>query len=286
MSNIFLKRYYKPLCLCSMMFLILTTPLFANIEDFKIGTWNLQGSSASTESKWNVSVRQLISGSNPVNILMVQEAGSIPSSARPTGKMVQPGGTPVDEFVWDLGTSSRPRTVFIYYAPIDVGARRVNLAIVSDRQADEVFVVSQDRIATDISRPALGIRIGNDVFFSIHALASGGGDASALVTAIHDRFAEMPQINWVIAGDFNREPASLLSGLDSRVSANIRIVSPNVATHFSASGANRILDYAIVGNTQPQGTTPTLPAISAILMAASVRSYLSSDHFPVRFSKF
>ena len=170
MSNIFLKQYCKLLRLCSMVFLIVISPLFANIEDFKIGTWNLQGSSASTESKWNVSVRQLISGSNPVNILMVQEAGSIPRSARPTGRVVQPGGTPVEEFTWDLGTSSRPRTVFIYYAPIDVGARRVNLAIVSDRQADEVLVVRQDRVATDASRPALGIRIGNDVFFSIHAL--------------------------------------------------------------------------------------------------------------------
>lgn len=286
MSNIFLKRYYKPLRLYGIIFLIVISPLFANIEDFKIGTWNLQGSSASTESKWNVSIRQLITGINAVNILMVQEAGSIPRSARPTGRVVQPGGTPVEEFVWELGTSSRPRAVFIYYAPIDVGARRVNLAIVSDRQADEVFVVRQDRVATDVSRPALGIRIGNDVFFSLHALANGGGDASALVTAIHDNFIGMPNINWLIAGDFNREPASLLSGLDTRVTNNIRIVSPNTATHFSASGSNRVLDYAIVGNTQPQGAAAVLPSISAILMAASIRSYLSSDHFPVRFSKF
>lgn len=279
-------RILRPLYMMGFCLLILANPLCANIEDFKIGTWNLQGSSASTESKWNVSVRQLISGSNPVNILMVQEAGSIPRSARPTGRIVQPGGTPVEEFTWDLGTSSRPRSVFIYYAPIDVGARRVNLAIVSDRQADEVFVVAQDRVAANVSRPALGIRIGDDVFFSLHALANGGGDASALVTAIHDRFMDMPNINWIIAGDFNREPASLLSGLDTRVINNIRILSPNTATHFSASGANRTLDYAVVGNTQPQGASARLPAISAILMAASVRSYLSSDHFPVRFSKF
>ena len=160
------------------------------------------------------------------------------------------------ECVWqelcesELGTSSRPRAVFIYYAPIDVGARRVNLAIVSDRQADEVLVVRQDRIATDVSRPALGIRIGSDVFFSLHALANGGGDASALVTAIHDNFMGMPNINWLIAGDFNREPASLLSELGIRVIKNTRIVSPNTATHFSTSGSNRVLDYVIIGNTQ------------------------------------
>ena len=69
--------------------------LFGSIEDYVVGTWNLQGSSASTENKWNVSVRQLITGSNPVDILMVQEAGSVPRSARRTGRVIQPGGTPI-----------------------------------------------------------------------------------------------------------------------------------------------------------------------------------------------
>lgn len=266
--------------------LLVLTAVYAKIEDFRVGTWNLQGSSASTENKWQVSVRQLVTGDNPINILMLQEAGSVPNSARRTGRMVQPGGTPVEEYIWELGTISRPRSVFIYHADIDVGARRVNLAIVSDRMADEVIVVHQNTIATEASRPALGIRIGTDVFFSLHALASGGGDATALVTAIHDHFMNMPQITWLIAGDFNREPASLLSGLDSRVTSNIRIVSPNTATHFSSRGTNRILDYAVVGNTQAPGVQVSLPALSAILAAASVRSYLSSDHFPVRFGRF
>ncbi|EFP2895341.1 cytolethal distending toxin subunit B family protein, partial [Campylobacter jejuni] len=38
---------------------------FASLEDYNAGTWNLQGSSASTESKWNISIRQLVTGSNP-----------------------------------------------------------------------------------------------------------------------------------------------------------------------------------------------------------------------------
>lgn len=50
----------------------------ANISDYKVMTWNLQGSSASTESKWNVNVRQLLSGTAGVDILMVQEAGAVP----------------------------------------------------------------------------------------------------------------------------------------------------------------------------------------------------------------
>ncbi|WP_300964516.1 cytolethal distending toxin subunit B family protein [uncultured Helicobacter sp.] len=267
-------------------FLMSFTFALANLEDYRVSTWNLQGSSANTESKWNISVRQLITGDNPANILMVQEAGAIPASARRTGRMVQPGGTPVEEFTWELGTYSRPNTVYIYYAPLDVGARRVNLAIVSDRRADEVLVVHQNVVATEASRPAIGIRIGNDVFFNIHALASGGGDAPALVTAVHDNFINMPQINWLIAGDFNRDPALLQSGLDTRIANHIRITAPNSATHFSSRGTNRTLDYAVVGRSSPSRSTIALPQIAAILMASNIRAHLSSDHSPVHFGRF
>lgn len=265
------------------LFLLLISILaFAKVDDFNVATWNLQGSSAATESKWNVSVRQLISGDNPADILMVQEAGSLPSSARRTGRVVQPGGTPVEEFIWELGTSTRPRTVFIYYAPLDVGARRVNLAIVSNQRADEVLVVHQSSIMSENARPALGIRIGNDYFFNIHALANGGADANALVSAIHDSVPVGS--NFLIAGDFNREPADLQSGMDRRIQSDVNIISPRTPTHASASGNHRILDYAIAGINQA-GTT-SLPTLLALLISAGVRSYLASDHFPVHFKKF
>lgn len=162
------------------VFLVNFSFVLANIEDYRVSTWNLQGASANTESKWNVSARQLLTRDNPANILMVQEAGSIPTSAIRTGRLVQPGGTPVEEFTWELGTRYRSRMVYIYYAPIDVGARRVNLAIVSDRKADEVIVIRQVVVATDTFRPVIGIRIGNDVFFNIHVLANGGGGGGIL----------------------------------------------------------------------------------------------------------
>ncbi len=77
----------------------------------------LQGSSAATESKWSVSVRQLVSGANPLDILMIQEAGTLPRTATPTGRHVQQGGTPIDEYEWELGTLSRPdRVLFIILA--------------------------------------------------------------------------------------------------------------------------------------------------------------------------
>lgn len=55
----------------------------ANVYDYKTATWNLQGSSAATESKWNINVRAMVSGSqnSHAQILAVQEAGNVPASA-------------------------------------------------------------------------------------------------------------------------------------------------------------------------------------------------------------
>lgn len=112
---------------------------FANLENFNVGIWNLQGSSAATKSEWSISVRQLVSGANPLDILMIQEAGTLPRTATPTGRHVEQGGIPIDEYEWNLGTLSRPDRVFIYYSRVDVGTNRVNLAIVSRMQAEEVI---------------------------------------------------------------------------------------------------------------------------------------------------
>ncbi len=233
---------------------------FANLENFNVGTWNLQGSSAATESKWSVSVRQLVSGANPLDILMIQEAGTLPRTATPTGRHVQQGGTPIDEYEWNLGTLSRPDRVFIYYSRVDVGANRVNLAIVSRMQAEEVIVLPPP---TTVSRPIIGIRNGNDAFFNIHALANGGTDVGAIITAVDAHFANMPQVNWMIAGDFNRDPSTITSTVDRELANRIRVVFPTSATQ--ASGGT--LDYAITGNSNRQQTY-TPPLLAAIITLA------------------
>lgn len=69
----------------------------------------------------------------------------------------------------------------LLFSRIDVGANRVNIAIVSRQRADKVFVIPPPTIA---SRPILGIRIGDSVFFNVHALSRGGNDAGALITAV------------------------------------------------------------------------------------------------------
>lgn len=87
-------------------------------------------------------------------------------------------GIPIDEYTRNLGTTSRQDIRYIYHSAIDVGARRVNLAIVSRQRADNVYVLRPTTVA---SRPVIGIGLGNDVFLTAHALASGGPDAAAIV---------------------------------------------------------------------------------------------------------
>ncbi|OCX42663.1 cytolethal distending toxin subunit CdtB [Campylobacter ornithocola] len=254
---------------------------FGALENYNVGTWNLQGSSAATESKWNISIRQLISGDNPLDILAVQEAGVLPTTAVMTPRQVQPVGVgiPIHEYEWNLGTLSRPNNVFIYYSRVDVGANRVNMAIVSRIRADEVIVLPPPTV---VSRPIIGIRIGNDVFFSVHALARTGNDAGAIVNAVDMHFRNMPQINWMIMGDFNRTPSDLVSILDTGVRSRINIVSP---PSFTQTSAQRVIDYAVTGNSD---TTRLYnpPAILAVLALAGLRTFLASDHFPVNFRRF
>lgn len=262
------------------VFLILSfNVLFAALENYNTGTWNLQGSSAATESKWNVSIRQLITGANPMDVLAVQEAGVLPSTAMMTPRQVQPVGVgiPIHEYIWNLGSVSRPSSVYIYYSRVDVGANRVNLAIVSRVQADEVFVLPPPTVA---SRPIIGIRIGNDAFFNIHALASGGNDAGAIVAAVDMFFRNRSDINWMILGDFNRESGALVTLLDPDLRARTRVVVPPSSTQTSG----RTIDYAITGNSNTAALYNP-PPIVAILALAGLRTFLASDHFPVNFRR-
>lgn len=250
-------------------------PTLAAPDDFKTATWNLQGASANTENKWNINVRQLISGENAVDILAIQEAGTPPSTATDTGRIIPTPGIPVRELVWNLSTNSRPEHVFIYFAPIDALGGRVNLALVSNRRADEVFLL---RPVREGGRPLLGIRIDNDAFFTVHAIASRNNDAPDLVEEIYSFFRDSrnPQLqalNWMILGDFNREPAELERNLTIPTRTHSTVISPTAATQTSL----RTLDYAVAGN----ALAFTPPNLQAGIVYGARRTQISSDHFPV-----
>ncbi|EBX9239727.1 toxin [Salmonella enterica] len=250
----------------------------AAVTDFNIVTWNLQGSSAASESKWNINVRQIVSGSDGADILMVQEAGSLPLTTELTHRHIQPVGIgiPINEYTWNLGTSRRPDIRYIYYSRVDVGANRVNLAIVSRQRADNVFVI---RPPTLVSRPVIGIQIGTDVFFNAHSLANGGPDSAAIVSSINTFFNQprYRHLEWFLGGDLNRAPARLESDLIAEgIDRDVAIVAPTVATQRSG----RILDYGVIS-----ARAASASALVASIFFQRMRSQLSSDHFPVGFFK-
>ena len=249
---------------------------FANIDDYKIATWNLQGSSASNESKWNISVRQMITGNNAADILALQEAGSLPTTAMPTGRTARTAsGLEVAEFTWQLGSVSRPQNVFIYFSQTDVGANRVNLAIVSRTRADEIIILPPP---TTFSRPIIGIRIGNEAFMNIHAIASGGGDSAAFITAVAEHFRPRPDITWMVMGDFNANPERVQLNLRLETRLMLEFIAPPSSTQRSGG----VLDWAVVGSQRGRVST----ALAAVLMLANFRTHIVSDHFPVNFRRF
>ncbi|EAP7571569.1 cytolethal distending toxin subunit B family protein [Salmonella enterica] len=273
-----MKKIITIFTVFGMLFYSGVKPVIAAVTDYRIVTWNLQGSSAASESKWNINVRQLVSGSDGADILMIQEAGSLPLTAVQTPRQVQPVGIgiPINEYTWNLGTTRRPDIRYIYYSRVDVGANRVNLAIVSRQQADNVFVI---RPPTTISRPVIGIQIRNDVFLTTHSLASGGPDSAAIVRSVN-MFFNQPRFNhleWFLAGDLNRSPSRLendliLEGIDR----DVTVVAPAVATQRSGG----ILDYGVIS-----ARAAFASALTCSLFLQRMRSQLSSDHLPVGFFK-
>ncbi|GKY27901.1 hypothetical protein THJ062_11690 [Campylobacter jejuni] len=82
------------------------------------------------------------------------------------------------------------------------------------------------------------------LFFNIYALANEGTDVGAIITAHNTHFVNIPQVNWMIAGDFNRDPSTITNTVDRELANKIRVVFPTSVTQ--ANGGT--IDYAITGN--------------------------------------
>lgn len=281
--SIALKLIQAGHCLLSLAWPLLS---LAAVQDYRVASWNLQGAAASSESKWDISVRQLIDGRpGSVDILALQEAGEVPDTAQLSSRQFpQAAGIPIAEYIWNLGSRGRPNNRYIYFSRIDTLAHRVNLAIVTRDRVDEVLVLPAP---TPYSRSLIGIRIGDDYFFSIHALANGGTDSGVLVQSVHARFvamlntrataAQARRAQWMILGDFNRPPSALEQLLRNNYPAvygDVRLIAQGAPTQ--ASGGN--LDYAVLG--QLGGLQANL---AGVLFMAQLAGFLASDHAPVLF---
>lgn len=240
-------------------------------------TWNMQGSSSADENggKWNNSVRRL---ALQFPILMLQEAGPEPPwSSRLVSSHIfttrdSQGNThqhTVLHHSWNVDSSFRSAnpTRHIYFMATGSATTggRVNLALVLADVPDELIVVGNP---IDAGRPALGVRFGDEWYFTVHALSGGGGDAAPLLDAINNEIRQRgAQYNVTVGADFNTDPNTLRNR--TGFPTNMRIYHANQATHQGGGE----LDYFV---TTHNFSDP--PAVT-------VRPEGSSDHWPVQFGQ-
>jgi hypothetical protein len=226
-------------------------------SDYTLVTYNMQGA----EGKWENVARLALKH----NVISLQEAGSPPATAQ-LQQTVLTNGWDVEVYFWYTNRVG----YWFYYLKTDLGAMgsdnngRVNLAMVTDEQAQTLTVISPQ---APVGRPALGVLLRNtDWFFTFHALASGGGDAGTMAQAVsqyinvNNTSSLHPKWGWTILGDWNRIPGSWDPPSDSF------IYKANHATHQGG----KELDY-MVSSYQMAG------------YQGRVMNGMSSDHYPVEF---
>lgn len=241
-------------------------PAGANGPDLalRMVTWNMQGASQTSESKWRSHVVGLARSND---IVAIQEAGVRPFSSQLVAALSvqdQFGVTyTVDHYRWQVGSATRGEWYHIYF--LDVQRARVNLAlVVAERSSLDIrhpLIISDglpDNQGIALTRPALGLRLrragqaGNGPVVSVynfHAISGGGINAARVLREI-SWHAGTP---FVLLGDFNRDPQAPDAAHPQRGNW---ISPPDIArlelaaqpTH-PATAPQAMLDYAVTNGT-------------------------------------
>ncbi len=257
-------------------------------------TYNMHGSD--NGSRWTSEVAPL-AATNP--LVALQEAGAgppLPAHDNDRNEFHQIRLTPnrspqpssVQRVTWAGGPNGSNR--YVYFLQTD--PRRVadttqdtwdggqmNLAFVTDTQADDVRVLENPSYNPDPNapnnryraRPLLGLRFGNTWYWNTHAR---GEDVQGLLGRVRD-FAATDGRNWVLAGDFN---VNILNRSDTDArnqSLHLRgdesLLRTGQVTYIGGDTPSE-LDYAITRGV-PGGFTATVPRGGG------------SDHVPVEFAR-
>jgi hypothetical protein len=249
-----------------------------------VGTWNMQGSNARTEVKWQSGVANLMGGLRGglrLDVLALQEAGAAPPGAQGiTPANVRTNnwpinlnvidGIPVNAYTW-LGTQ-RPG-YYVYWINTDPNGNRVNVAIVTRRAADEVITFR----TIGSARTVLGVRFGLTWYYTVHARSgipnddSLNNDGADIANAINDVTDYLGTgvaggYRFVALGDWNRDPGELIANPDTPLRANIAVDRLFAPTYPANPAPQRNYDYLVTSNT-------------ARFFATVLALYLS-DHYP------
>ena len=188
----------------------------ANLEQHNPATYNMQGASADTTPKWSSDIPNLLNH----DVIALQEAGPLPP-LDPNGVFSYQdrrsvNGMTVYHYLRNFGTRSRPNFRHVYFMQTDPNGNRVNLAMVTQNPADQIWFLGP---AFNGSRASFGVQLGNTVFYTMHGLSGGGNDVPNMVNRIVDG-SQANGLAYAILGDFNRDPSTLIGG-PLRASAHI-----------------------------------------------------------------
>ncbi len=235
-------------------------------------TWNMQGASSEGDNRWETGVRALLrspGGSNSVFVL--QECGAPPSSMKPARRIrwavgAAPSPLAAANATCINGTWGTARNrVNIFHCAWDVDGNRCNLAIVTPMRP--MSYVYLDNQLSWGERPLIGARVGSALICTIHAFAkTKGNDGPRFVAAMPELMRKSSARKWMLAGDFNRNPARYALPLARRPVGKVH--RPAAVTH---PGTGTEIDYAIASEAPRPGGTRVL-------------STPNSDHLPVQFS--
>ncbi|MEU1439266.1 FG-GAP-like repeat-containing protein [Streptomyces sp. NPDC005786] len=231
----------------------------AGLQLSPVITNNLQGATSGGDSKWTTSVSGF---ARAAEIVALQEAGpTLPGNDRDVidSTIINPNAPGRSGFVQHRQWRPWREGYEVYFLQTDpnggsyMGGRN-NLAIVTQRPADEVTIVTNPN---PTARNALGVRFGDNWYFSYHALSSrdgsGGRDAPAMLQTIADFVNNQGQNRtWTVLGDFNRDPDSFFRPPQSW------LYRTHEATHQSGGE----LDYAVSSENIPDHPVRRQPGAS------------------------
>lgn len=216
----------------------------------KLITWNMQGASHSTENKWNEGVMNFF-GSRNADICCLQECGGVPASAQLVNANFG-GIINLQYYTW--GTLRSQKHILFYLS--DPNGNRCNIAVVAKFAPLGASLVYP--AVAPVWRPALGFQIDAVNFaFSFHAISPNGPDAANMLNAINAAVGN----NWVTAGDYNREPQTLVTPYT--------ICPPNNNT-YSSTNPTRAIDYCVNNSNN--------------VIEGTVLGLYLSDHFSVEYT--
>jgi hypothetical protein len=246
----------------------------------------MQGATSGQDSKWVTTVGGYL---RQTEVVALQEAGSTPpghlvANIPLPGVQLPPVGRAnyVQHHRWQFGFEAYE----VYFLQTDTTngsyeGGRVNTALVTQREADEVTAVVNPVAG---GRPALGVRFGDTWYFSFHARAHANNDAAAMVAEINATIGAQGQ-NWVVLGDFNEEPNDLAAALAGQYGIMPPIYAARDANggYLPTQQSGRALDYAVASENAAGIQTNRLPGASSDHYAFALGALRAAAEPSIRF---